>query len=259
MTSLASRTSDLADMAGDARLSRLLKSGPTRKHTMTGASFPLEVNAIVPPAIARLEELAGNLRFSWHRPTRALFFSLGRRAVEARRRQSQAVPALRRSGDARSRGRDPEYLARYERVLAGFDGYRSDTTHGGTVQLDSGDLVAYFCAEYRLPRELSHVFGRPRHSRGRPLQDRKRLGLTFVAVGLLYRQGYFTQTLDADGYQIATYRDFEHDDLPVELVRGADGREVRVQLPAAEALRRTAHLARDRRASVRLSARQQRR
>jgi starch phosphorylase len=198
---------------------------------MTGASFPLEVNAILPPAIARLKELAGNLRFSWHRPTRALFFSLD---VELWKRVGGNLKLFLRCVDQATLDRaasDPEYLARYERVLAGFDGYCSDTTHGGAVHLDSGDLVAYFCAEFGFHESFPMYSGGLGILAGDHCKTASDLGLPFVAMGLLYRQGYFTQTLDADGYQIATYRDFEHDDLPVELVRGADGREVRVSCP----------------------------
>ena len=43
---------------------------------MTQKTFTLEINPTLPPTLARLEELAGNLRFSWHRPTRKLFESL---------------------------------------------------------------------------------------------------------------------------------------------------------------------------------------
>ena len=54
------------------------------------------------------------------------------------------------------------------------------------------------------------------------------LRLPLVAVGLLYRQGYFRQTIDADGRQHAHYSDTEFDLLPIELVPGADARELRV-------------------------------
>ena len=39
--------------------------------------------------------------------------------------------------------------------------------------------------------------------------------LPFIGVGLLYRQGYFSQTIDAEGNQRAEYRDSEFDSLPV--------------------------------------------
>ena len=198
---------------------------------MTGACFPVEVNAIVPAAIARLEELAGNLRFSWHRPTRSLFFTLD---SELWTRVGGNPKLFLRCVDQATLDRaavDAEFLERYQRVLDGFDAYRADTKHGGAVQLDAGDTVAYFCAEYGFHESFPMYSGGLGILAGDHCKQASDLGLEFVAVGLLYRQGYFTQTLDADGYQIATYRDFEHQDLPVELVRGPDGREVRVRCP----------------------------
>ncbi|MGH8315467.1 MAG: alpha-glucan family phosphorylase, partial [Steroidobacterales bacterium] len=198
---------------------------------MTGASFPIEVNAVLPPAIARLAELASNLRFSWHRPTRALFFTLD---TELWKRVSGNPKLFLRCVDQETLDRfaaDGDYLERYRRVLAGFDSYRIDTQHAGRVQLDAGDLVAYFCAEYGFHESFPMYSGGLGILAGDHCKIASDIGLSFVAVGLLYRQGYFTQTLDADGYQIATYRDFDHHDLPVELVRGADGKEVRVRCP----------------------------
>jgi starch phosphorylase len=206
---------------------------------MTGSSFFLEVNANVPKAIGRLEELAGNLRFSWHRPTRALFFMLD---TELWKRVGGNPKLFLRCVDQATLNRaaaDPDYLARYDRVLAGFDTYRTDTKHGGSASLDEGDLVAYFCAEYGFHESFPMYSGGLGILAGDHCKTASDIGLNFVAVGLLYRQGYFSQSLDADGYQIATYRDVDHDDLPVEQVRDADGREVRVQCPLAK---RTVHL-----------------
>ena len=206
---------------------------------MAGSSFFLEVNANVPKAIGRLEELAANLRFSWHRPTRALFFRLD---TELWKRVGGNPKLFLRCVDQATLDRaaaDPDYRARYEGVLAGFDSYRMDTQHGGNVRLDAGDLVAYFCAEYGFHESFPMYSGGLGILAGDHCKTASDIGLNFVAVGLLYRQGYFSQSLDADGYQVATYRDFDHDDLPVELVRGADGGEVRVQCPLA---RRTVEL-----------------
>ena len=43
---------------------------------MSPTRFAVEVNAALPAPLARLAELATNLRFSWHRPTRRLFSAL---------------------------------------------------------------------------------------------------------------------------------------------------------------------------------------
>ena len=52
----------------------------------------------------------------------------------------------------------------------------------------------------------------------------------FVAVGLLYEQGYFTQTVDNDGVQHAQYLERDPRDLPVEPVRGQGGEWLKVSV-----------------------------
>ena len=54
--------------------------------------------------------------------------------------------------------------------------------------------------------------------------------LPLVAVGLLYRQGYFLQTIDNEGTQQANYTDSNFDELPVTLVTRPDGSELRVNV-----------------------------
>ena len=57
--------------------------------------------------------------------------------------------------------------------------------------------------------------------------------LNFVAVGLLYRQGYFIQTVDSDGVQHADYADTDPRDLPVEPVLTPDGAWLKVTVRIA--------------------------
>ena len=110
--------------------------------------MPVEVNPALPAALARLAELASNLRFSWHRPTRALFSSLDQklwREVGGNPRVflrcvDQAV--LDRAAT------DAAYLARYAKVLAGFDTYLNEVPPHESQASEGTGLVAYFCAEY---------------------------------------------------------------------------------------------------------------
>ncbi len=86
----------------------------------------IEISPVIPAALARLPELAGNLSYSWHRPTRALFEDLD----QALWRQTKANPRLMlrcvNQEILDSAARDPEYLQRYVEVLANFDSYQSN-------------------------------------------------------------------------------------------------------------------------------------
>ncbi|MCC7463004.1 MAG: alpha-glucan family phosphorylase [Gammaproteobacteria bacterium] len=177
----------------------------------------LEVTSTVPLALARLPELAANLFFSWHRPTRALFEDLDRdlwnqvndnprlmlRCVDQKRFEQAAA--------------DPEYLARYVQVCAEFDSYLS----AQPPRVDE-PLVAYFCAEYGIHESFPNYSGGLGVLAGDHCKAASDERLNFVAVGLLYRQGYFVQSVDGDGVQHASYADTDPRDLPVEAVRTSD-------------------------------------
>src|SRR5262245_31086395 len=102
----------------------------------------VEISPAIPPALVRLAELASNLSYSWHRPTRALFEDLDQTLW----RECHANPRLllRCVSQAAldNAARDAQYLQRYHDALAYYDRYQADRADGGAA------LVAYFCAEY---------------------------------------------------------------------------------------------------------------
>ena len=154
-------------------------------------------------------------------PTRALFEDLDQTLWRQTQGQSAADAALRRarrSLDAR-RGATPSYLRRYREVLATFDRYQSQAPCQAAAQ----PLVAYFCAEYGFHESFPIYSGGLGILAGDHCKAASDEQLNFVAVGLLYRQGYFTQSVDSDGVQHAGYSDADPRDLPVEPVRDAAG------------------------------------
>src|SRR3954453_19633570 len=103
----------------------------------------LEVTPVIPEALARLPELAANLFFGWHRPTRALFEDLDRDLWK----QSGGNPRLMlRCVSQRAlsaAGSEAAYLQRYAVALKAFDEYLSAPRPAADAP-----LIAYFCAEY---------------------------------------------------------------------------------------------------------------
>ena len=102
----------------------------------------VEISPVLPAALSRLPELAGNLSYSWHRPTRALFEDLDQ--VLWRQTQSNPRLMLRCVSQATldAAARDPDYLRRYAEVLNDYDRYQSQAAAN-----TGAPLVAYFCAE----------------------------------------------------------------------------------------------------------------
>src|SRR6187551_342282 len=161
----------------------------------------VEISPVIPPALSRLNELAGNLSYSWHRPTRALFEDLD----QALWRQTNANPRLmlRTLSQATldAAARDPAFLRRYAAALENFDTYQSQEAVKAGMP-----LVAYFCAEYGFHESFPNYSGGLGILAGDHCKAASDEQLNFVAVGLMYRQGYFSQSVDSDGTQHAGNR-----------------------------------------------------
>ena len=174
---------------------------------------------------------ASNLFFSWHRPTRALFEDLDPELWQ----QVGGNPRLmlrcinqenldRAAADARL---PASATGRCSRV---FDAYLS----APPPRADE-PLIAYFCAEYGFHESFPIYSGGLGILAGDHCKAASDERLNFVAVGLLYTQGYFIQSVDSDGVQHANYNETDPRDLPVEAVRDADGSWLQVTRAASPA------------------------
>lgn len=198
------------------------------------------VRPVLPEPLRPLSGLARNLRWSWHTETRELFRS--------------ADPALWSAS-----GGDPL------RLLAGLPPARLQELAADQAFLDrlgaaAEDLHAYLTgprwyqeqAERSLPRAIGYFspeFGvtaaLPQYSgglgilAGDHLKSASDLGVPLIGVGLLYRHGYFRQSLSRDGWQQEQYPVLDPNELPVSLLREADGApaEVSLALPGGRSLR----------------------
>ncbi len=199
---------------------------------MPGRRLLIEVQPRIPPALARLEDLASNLVYSWDRRVRALFARLDRKLWSAcgasprlfLRRVSQAVLEEAAS--------DRNYLEEYRRVLGSFDAYmdRGIRPECSPYLDPEQDLVAYFCAEFGLHESFPIYSGGLGILAGDHCKAASDLGIPFVAVGLLYHNGYFTQKIDGHGNQLSEIVAMDFRDLPIQPVRLADGERLRVEL-----------------------------
>src|SRR3954468_1853238 len=195
-----------------------------------GTRYQLEVNPKIPKRLARLEELAGNLWYSWDRAPRGICARLNPQLWDAVGHNPKAM--LKRIDEQRlvDAASDPAFLDSLTRVLGAFDAYLAEPpfrNHAG--QLKSDELIAYFCAEFGVHESLPLYSGGLGILAGDHCKAASDFKLPFVGVGLLYRQGYFVQTIDAEGKQRAEYHDSEFDDLPIERVQKA-GRDLTIEL-----------------------------
>src|SRR3569833_1931421 len=178
----------------------------------------LEVTPVIPESLARLPEMAGNLFFGWHRPTRALFEDLDPELWKQTGGNPRLMLRCLPQSTLDRVSRDSVYLARYRDASGTLDEYLN-----ARAPIADQPLTAYFCAEYGFHESFPIYSGGLGVSAGDYTKAASDDRANFVAVGLLYGQGYFTQSVDNDGVQHAEYRDRSPRDLPVEPARGQDG------------------------------------
>jgi len=199
---------------------------------MPGTRYTLEVRPVLPDRLNRLQELANDLLYSWDREVRGLFFRLDRELWESCGHNPKVF--LRRISQKRlnDAAEDRVFMEDYNRVLSGYDTYHQERAESSIAQyLDPNeDLVAYFCAEFGLHESFQIYSGGLGILAGDHCKAASDLNIPFVAVGMLYRQGYFTQTIDAHGNQVAHYTPTHFEDLPVHPSLDADGKEIHVHI-----------------------------
>lgn len=196
----------------------------------------IEVRPSLPEPIRRLEELAHNLWFSWNADARSLFFRLDRELW--RRVGHNPILFLRRISQKKlaAAARDRTYLEHYNRIMAAFDVYASDVHTWYSTECDPAARgpIAYFSAEFGVHESLPIFSGGLGVLAGDHCKSASDLGLPFVAMGLLYRKGYFIQHIDSEGRQNDVYEEHDYNDMPVREVLGADGRPVVVPVDLAD-------------------------
>jgi starch phosphorylase len=198
-----------------------------------GTTYNLEVNPKIPQRLIRLQELANDLWYSWDiMPTRALFSRLDPALWNMVGHSPKAM--LKRIDAQRliDAAEDKVFLNSYSRVLSAYDSYHEAPTmrDAAEMPLAQSDLVAYFCAEFGFHESLPIYSGGLGILAGDHCKAASDMRLPFVGVGLLYRQGYFFQTIDSQGNQRAEYVDSDFDDLPISPVPREDGSELKISV-----------------------------
>jgi len=194
---------------------------------------------VLPEPLQALGVLAGNLRWSWHEPTRELFASVDPAAWAASghdpMRLLGAVPARRLAELAG----DDDFRRRLENAAADLEQYLTgDRWYQRSAGPDAPRAIGYFSPEFGITAVLPQYSGGLGILAGDHLKAASDLGVPIIGVGLLYRHGYFRQSLSRDGWQQETYPVLDPDGLPLALLREADGSvaKIRVGLPGEETL-----------------------
>lgn len=202
---------------------------------MPGNRYAIDVSPTLPTQLARLTDLAENLMYSWDRRIRGLFYFMDPDLWNSCNHNPKVF--LRRMPQERldQLAHDSGFLHQYAEVLVRFDRYlkqKGDLPDNATQQMDQ-QIVAYFCMEYGLYESLPLYSGGLGVLAGDYCKAASDCGLPFVAIGLMYRLGYFTQTINAAGEQQVHYHPVAIADLPVRQAVDAAGTQIRVNVTIA--------------------------
>lgn len=183
------------------------------------------LNIAIPAPIRDLERVARNFYWSW-RPEGVELF----REIDPALWDKVEQNPLRMLSDASElrlwqRANDSEYVARLNKFVAEFDSYRAIPPVDGNG-ISSAHPAAYFCAEYGVHNSLPIYSGGLGILAGDHLKSASDLNIPLVAVGLLYRFGYFRQKIGHDGWQEESYANIFDAGLAIELVTDDAGNPV---------------------------------
>ncbi|WP_193312986.1 alpha-glucan family phosphorylase [Georgenia subflava] len=190
------------------------------------------VRTVLPEALKPLDTLALNLRWSWHTPTRDLFASLDPELWKKVHGDPVALLGSLSRKRLEQLAEDRALVAEVRRLDEDLRRYLSEPRwyQNDFDDADKPDAVAYFSAEYGITAVLPQYSGGLGILAGDHLKSASDLGVPIVGVGLLYGAGYFKQSLTRDGWQHETYPLLDPDNLPLTLLREADGTAAKVSL-----------------------------
>jgi starch phosphorylase len=201
------------------------------------------VRTVLPAPIAALGDLASNLRWSWHAPTRDLFAEIDPARWTAARFDPVALLGDLGPERLEALAADPAFVARVKDAAADLDRYLQEprwfqryADRAGAEGVPSA--IAYFSAEFGITAVLPQYSGGLGILAGDHLKAASDLGVPVVGVGLFYKTGYFKQSLSREGWQQEQYPVLDPDGLPLALLREADGSpaEVVVGMPGGRRL-----------------------
>jgi starch phosphorylase len=195
----------------------------------------INVISALPEKFKRLNDIAYNLWWSWNPEAIDLYRDidldlwekLGKNPVRFLQEVSQKKLQLKLE--------DAEYINRLDSVVNAFDSYMSEknTWFNQNYADHDGKKIAYFSAEYGLNEVLPIYSGGLGVLSGDHCKSASDLGLPFTAIGLFYKQGYFSQRINGDGWQETCFNDLNLSQLPIQPALNENGAQIQINITFA--------------------------
>ncbi len=196
------------------------------------------VRPVLPERLTALGDLAQNLRWSWRPETHDIFAAVDPDAWERCRHDPVHLLGSVSVRRLEELSRDEEFLVRLDTARADLEEYLTGARWYQSLGEEAPRAIAYFSPEFGITAVLPQYSGGLGILAGDHLKTASDLGVPIVGVGLLYRHGYFQQSLSPEAWQEDTYPVVDPDGLPLSVLREPDGTpaQVTVGLPGDDEL-----------------------
>ncbi len=191
------------------------------------------VRTVLPESLAALEELAANLRWSWHEPTVQLFRFIDPDLWEQRGHDPYTLLGEVDPARLGALAEDHAFVERANALREDLRAYVSEPRWYQSLE-DAPASVAYFSPEFGIAAALPQYSGGLGILAGDHLKSASDLGVPIVGVGLFYRAGYFRQSISREGLQQESYPILDPDGLPLSVLRHPDGTAAQIALALPE-------------------------
>ena len=196
----------------------------------------ITVNPQLPKEISKLSEIANNLWWSWNTEYLKLLKQIDRDLWENVGKNPVKFLKLVSQERLEKASQNQEFLKQYNIVANNFENYMNskNTWFSKNYPKNENDLISYFSAEYGLDETIPIYSGGLGILSGDHLKSASDLGLPFVAVGMLYKEGYFIQKLSKYGEQENNYVKADLNNLPIEAVKDSEGKDLKITVDYPE-------------------------
>lgn len=192
----------------------------------------------IPENLKPLKELANNLWLSWNFDAVSLFMRLDYDAWLKAGQNPVKTLGYTPQERLEELSKDDSYLTALNLVYEKYQAYKKgETWYKGK----NNHAICYFSMEYGLDLSLPIYSGGLGILSGDHMKSSSDLGIPLIGIGLLYRQGYFTQYLNADGYQQESYPENDWYNMPVERCIDEKGNPLSISVTMADNIV-TAHI-----------------
>ncbi|MCU1415503.1 MAG: glgP [Microbacteriaceae bacterium] len=197
------------------------------------------VRTVLPDALAPLEELATNLRWSWNIPARRLFEEISPELWDSTGHDPIALLGEVEPARLTELAGDSAFTARAKTLVDELHTYLTEPRwYQKNCDATAPKAIGYFSPEFGIAAALPQYSGGLGILAGDHLKSASDLGVPIIGVGLFYRSGYFAQSITPDGWQQESYPVLDPDGLPLSVLRHPDGTAAQIvlSLPGGKAL-----------------------